>query len=156
MFDWMHDTARCLGYPSDSSRAARDAAGAGSGDILRPPSAPGRPGAAGLDTASSGLCGLAPRPRGLPLRPCGSPLLSPGWRRAVPTSHWPWVSSRAARRRAGSPARIATALYVGVQWGGLGLARLRVDRRQRRVLWGSGASGAGLCIWEFINSQWLQ
>jgi hypothetical protein len=29
--------------------------------------------------------------------------LSPGRRRAVPTSHWPWVSSRAARRRAGSP-----------------------------------------------------
>ncbi len=83
---------------------------------------------------------------GLPFRPCGSPRsspvwpgltsLSPGWRRAVLTSQWPWVSGRAApsRRRAGSPARIATAVYVGVQWGGLGLARLRVNRRQRRVL----------------------
>ena len=60
-------------------------------------------------------------------------LLSPGRRRAVLTSHWPWVSSRAARRRAGSQARIATAVYVGVQWGEPGLARLRVDRRQRRL-----------------------
>ncbi len=24
--DWMHDTARCLGYPSDSTRAARERA----------------------------------------------------------------------------------------------------------------------------------
>ncbi len=59
-------------------------AGAGSGEILRAPSAPGRPGAAGaagLDTASTALCGLASRPCGSTLRscastlrPCGSPL----------------------------------------------------------------------------------
>jgi hypothetical protein len=67
------------------------------------------------------------------LCPCGLPL-SPGRRRALLTSNWPWAFSLAARWRAGSPARIATAIYVGVQWGGLGLALLRVDRRQRRVL----------------------
>jgi hypothetical protein len=92
---------------------------------------------------------FAPRPCGSTLRPCGSTLrpsplwlssspvwlasLSPGRRRAVTTSHWPWVSSRAARRRAGSPARIATAVYVGAQWGWLWLARPGVDRLQHRV-----------------------
>jgi hypothetical protein len=67
----MHDTARCLGYPSDSSRSARERARETTcGRHLRR----GRSGAAGLDTASSGLCGLSPRPCGLPLRECGSPL----------------------------------------------------------------------------------
>jgi hypothetical protein len=61
------------------------------------------------------------------------PTLTPGRRRAVPTSHWPWVSSRAACRRAESPARIAIAVYVGAQWGWLGLARPEADRRQHRV-----------------------
>jgi hypothetical protein len=68
---------------------------------------------------------------------------SSGWRRALPTSHWPWAVCRAARRRAGSPARIATFVSTGVQWGGSGLARLRVDRRQRRSVGGSGAVALG-------------
>jgi hypothetical protein len=77
-------------------------------------------------------------PVGVPPR-VGSPTpLSPGRRRAVPTSHWPWVSSRAACRRAGSPARIATVVYIGVQWGGLGLARPEADSRQHRVPRGPG------------------
>jgi hypothetical protein len=36
--------------------------------------------------------------------------------------------SHGARRRAGSTARIATVVAAGVQWGGPGLARPRVDR----------------------------
>ena len=47
-------------------------------------------------------CGFASRPCGSTLRrvACLSPLwLNSSRRRAVPTSHWPWVSSRAARRR---------------------------------------------------------
>jgi hypothetical protein len=64
--------------------------------------------------------------------------LSPQWlnsgrRRALPTSHWSWVPSRAACWRAGSPARIATVVLAGVQWGGLGLAPLVADRRQHRA-----------------------
>jgi hypothetical protein len=46
------------------------------------------------------------RPRSSPLLLTSSPVwlasLSPGRRWAVPTSHWPWASSRAAHRRAGS------------------------------------------------------
>jgi hypothetical protein len=81
----------------------------------------------------------SPRPRGSTLRPGGSTLSHLAGVGQSAHCHWPWVSSRAARRRARSPARIATVVYVGVQWGGLGLARLGVDRRQHRVLCGSRA-----------------
>ncbi len=216
----MHETARCFGYPSDSTRAARERAReATCGHCLRW-SGQAQSGRASLNQASASTPSpLRPRlsplwlnssPRGLPLapvaqlwpstklqhprphpcglasRPCGSTLrrvacLSPLWlnsgrRRAVPTSHWPWVSSRAARRRtatgwiadsavyplspgrrravptshlpwvssraagrrARSPARIATVVYIGVQWGGLGLALPEADRRPHRVSRGPG------------------
>ena len=75
-----------------------------SGDFLRAPSAPGRSGSAGSDTSLSafapGLCGFSPGLCGCTLCPCGLPLSS-GWRRALLTSHWPWVVCRAARRRVG-------------------------------------------------------
>jgi hypothetical protein len=77
--------------------------------------------------------GFSPGRCGFTLCQCGLPLSS-GRRRALLTSHWPWVVCQAARRRAGSPARIATVVFAGVQWGWLGLARLRVDRRQRRIV----------------------
>jgi hypothetical protein len=86
-------------------------------------------------------CGLASRLCGSTLRrmACLSPLwLNSGRRRAVPTSHWQWVSSRAACRRAGSPARIAIVVLACVQWGGLGLPLPESDRRQHRVSRGPG------------------
>jgi hypothetical protein len=187
----MHDTARCLGYPSDSSRAAREwaqetscgrhrcgpvrpgwvrrcalhlrslpvrltywpvllhslpvrrASLFWSASALPTPgrltvgvtvagwSGPAGPGAA-PSTSTPGLCGLQSGLSCFTLCPYGVPLSS-GRRRALPTSHWPWAVCRAARRRAGSPARITTVVFAGVQWGALGLARLRVDRRQRRT-----------------------
>jgi hypothetical protein len=119
--DWMHDTARCLGYPSDSSRAARERARETSWEacaaspfarvacsFLRPSPVwltsltwPDRAAstlacaasllarvaylfASTLACAASLLARaaylfarvahLAPRPCGLPLRSCGSPL----------------------------------------------------------------------------------
>ncbi len=107
---------------------------------------------AGTASAGPALCGRAgptssyqatlrrPSPLWLNSRPLhlSPPWLNSGRRRAPPTSHWPWVSSRAACRRAGSPARIATAVLAGVQWGGLGLAPPFADRRQHRVSWGPG------------------
>jgi hypothetical protein len=143
MPDWMHDTARCLGYPSDSSRAARECARETS--CGRHPRRPVRLGRVGyfplcLRSWPVRLLSWPVWLRSLPvwlaslaLCPCGLPLSS-GRRRALLTSHWPWVVCRAARRRAGSPARIATVVFAGVQWGGLGLTRLRVDRRQRRIV----------------------
>jgi hypothetical protein len=99
--------------------------------------APGRSGPAGPDTSPSafapGLCGFSLGLCGFTLCPCGLPLSS-GRRRALLTSHWPWVVCRAARRRGGSPARIATVVFAGVQRGGLRLVRLRVDRRHRRIV----------------------
>ena len=72
------------------------------------------------DTVSAGpaLCG---RSGLLLLRVCLSPLwLNSGRRRASPTSQWSWVSSRAAYRRARSPARIATVVLVGCSGAGSG------------------------------------
>ncbi len=204
LFDWMHDTVRCLGYPSDSTRAARERAWEATCGL---PPARVWSGAAGSGHNLSGYCILALASAAkllarvarlfttaaLILARAAQPItycarmahllarvarssLTPGRRRAVPTSHWPWVSSRAARRRtatgciadsavyplspgrrravptshrpwvssraacrrAGLPARIATVVYVGVQWGGLGLARPEVDRRQHRVPRGPG------------------
>ena len=157
----MHDTARCLGYPLDSTRAARERARAATCGL---PPAWVWSGAAGSGHNLSCYCILAlasaaqllARVARLftidalilardaqPVTYCArvaqllasvaSSSLTPGLRRAVPTSHWPWVSSWAACRRAGSQARIATVVYIGVQWGGLGLARPEADRRQRRV-----------------------
>jgi hypothetical protein len=59
----------------------------------------------------------------MPLAPVAQPSplrLNSGGRRASPTSHWSWVSSRAACRRAGSPARIATVVLVGCSGAGSG------------------------------------
>jgi hypothetical protein len=200
----MHDTARCLGYPSDSTRAARERAREAPCGL---PPARVWPGAVGSGHNLSGYCirALASAAQLLarvarlftidalilardarPVTYCARVAqllarvarssLTPGRRRAVPTSHWPWVSSRAARRRtatgwiadsavyplsrgrrravptshwpwvsspaacrrAGSLARIATVVYIGVQWGGLGLALPEADRRQHRVPRGPG------------------
>ena len=125
--DWMHETARCIGYPSDSTRAAREQGrGATCGHRLSwpGPAWPARP--------------HLHRPRLSPLRlkslarPCGSSLAlatvdqsSPLWlysgrRRAVPNCHWSWVSSRAACWCAGSPVRIATVVLAGRSGAGSG------------------------------------
>ena len=75
--DWMHDTARCLGYPSDSSRATRQA---GPGHGLR---APGHTTTSVSTTTAVVTSVTAPSPRAAgrgaaragPVRPCrvGSP-----------------------------------------------------------------------------------
>ncbi len=76
--DWMHDTARCLGYPSDSTRAARERA---PGDNLQ------------------SACGPSIRPGGSPLAPVAQPSprwlysRTPGRRRRIATSQWPWANS---------------------------------------------------------------
>ena len=96
--DWMHDTARCLGYPSDSTRAARERA---SGDNLQSPCGP---------TLLAPVAHLSPpwlnsRPGGSTLAPVAQLRLSsprwlnspplwlnsrtPGRRRRIATSHWP-------------------------------------------------------------------
>ena len=125
--DWMHETARCIGYPSDSTRAAREQGrGATCGHRLSWPG-PTWPASPHLH-----------RPRLSPLRlkslarPCGSSLAlatvdqsSPLWlysgrRRAVPNCHWSWVSSRAACWCAGSPVRIATVVLAGRSGAGSG------------------------------------
>ncbi len=80
--------------------------------------------------------GVPPRV-GSPTAPCTLSHLA-GVGQCPLAAHWQWVSSRVACRRAGSPARIATVVYIGVQWGGLGLARPGADRRQHRVPWGPG------------------
>jgi hypothetical protein len=177
----MHDTARCLGYPSDSSWVARQRAreavrGRWPAHWRQPPQprrhsstsrrrhlrhrprspmrlgavppAPGRSGSAGSDTLlrhrppapsrGRGRCRCSHR--GATRIRCGSGSLlhrSFLWLASgLPTSHWPWAVCRAARRRAGSPARIATVVPAGVQWGGLGMALSRLDRRQRRSVGG--------------------
>ena len=66
IIDWMHDTACCLGYPSDSTRAARERA---PGDNQREPPGSGRPGGGGLDATFSVLCGTSTRTGGSPLAP---------------------------------------------------------------------------------------
>ncbi len=106
---------------SDILRTHRGRRGSGPGRLPVGVTVAGWSGPAGSDAASStfalGLCCL---PTGLccfTLCPCGAPLSS-GRRRALPTSRWPWAVCRAARQRAGSPARIATVVFAGVQWGG--------------------------------------
>ncbi len=56
----------------------------------------------------------------------------PGWRRALPTSRWPWCICWAAWGRTGSPARFATAARGG-SGAGPGPALPWVDRHQRRM-----------------------
>jgi hypothetical protein len=71
----MHDTARCLGYPSDSSRAAQERARETSCGRLPRRAGQARPGrtlpppvlARGQCSYSTGQCGLAHCPCGLPL-----------------------------------------------------------------------------------------
>jgi hypothetical protein len=86
--DWMHDTARCLGYPSDSMRAARERA---PGDNQQSPcSSATRPrGSTFAPVAQLSPLLLSSRSRGstppwLIYRPCGSApalavQLSPLW-----------------------------------------------------------------------------
>ena len=72
--------------------------------------------------------------------------LSPGRRRRLATSHWPWAYSLGCSPACQiKPDRIATVVVIGVQWGGLGLARFAGGLPTRRDLGGSGASGTGLC-----------
>ena len=159
--DWMHGTARCFGYPSDSTRTALERAREATCGHRLCRSGPVRPGPGLLHFQvtlrrspplwlNSSLRRPTPlwlnsslrRPSPLWLNSslrCLFPLwLNSGRRRAPPTSHWSWVSSRAAYRRARSSARIATVVLAGVQWGGLGLASPDADRRQHRVSRGPG------------------
>ncbi len=140
----MHDTARCLGYPSDSTRAARERARETTcGRPLR------RAGQARLGWTPPSLASAAsPFAPVAQLSPqwLDSPLpwlfsrprlntLSPGRCRRIATSQWPWAYSLGC-----SPAcqikldRIATVVAIGVQWGGLGLARFAGGLPMRRVL----------------------
>ena len=66
-------------------------AGAGPGDNLRAPPAPGRSGAAGLDATIPGLCCLSPRPRGSTLAPVA--------RLSAPVAHLspPWLNTASPR-----------------------------------------------------------
>jgi hypothetical protein len=100
----MNDTAHCLGYPSDSTRAARERAREATCG-LPPASARVWSGAAGSGHNLSGYCILA---------------------------------LASAAQLLARLARIATVVYIGVQWGGLGLARPGADRRQHRVPRGPG------------------
>ena len=81
----MHDTACCFGYPSDSSRTARKRAGTLGWAGLRPFHATS-------STRADATSATAPGPscgRGR----CSLCSLSPGRRRALPTSQWSWVSA---------------------------------------------------------------
>ena len=131
--DWMHDTARCLGYPSDSTRAARERA---PGDNLH----------RFLSPLWLRLPAISSRPCGLSLRPCGSTscyLLSPLWlsspplwlnslssgrRRQSATSHGPWaVCLGRSLPRQIKPGPSVAAAALGVQReAGLGWQGLRV------------------------------
>jgi hypothetical protein len=125
----MHNTARCLGYPSDSTRVARERAREATCGYHLRWTGQAQPGWA----TPSLVVAASPSPPRLSSSPVWlnpSPT-APLWLNSSPvwlallshlagvgqcsllTSHWPWGSSRAARRRAGSPARIATAVYVG-------------------------------------------
>jgi hypothetical protein len=117
--DWMHETARCFGYPSDSTRAARERAREATCEHCLRRFGPVRPGRASSTTQVtprrpkplwlfSSLRRLSPLWLNSSLRHLSPPWLnssllrlSPLWlnsgrRRALPTSQWPWVSSRAA------------------------------------------------------------
>ncbi len=149
--------ARYCALSRVSSGLIAGGAGVSSGDILRAPSAPGRSSSAGLDTASSafapGQCGYSPGLCGLALRPCGLPLPSIFAREAC-LSHLAGVGHRSLAIDHGcsvgqlagvldrwpvSPLPSTPACSAAGSWGGLGLARLRVGRRRRRILRGSGA-----------------
>jgi hypothetical protein len=95
-------------------------------------------------------CGSTPRPCGSALN--SSPLWlnsspvwlaspSPGRRRAVPTSHWPWVSSRAARRRTAT-GRSPTAPCTLRVWRPVVPAYARA-RSAGRSPWSCGADSGG-------------
>ncbi len=101
--DWMHDTARCLGYPSDSTRAARERA---PGDNLHRFLSP---------------CGSA-------LRPCGSTLSHLVGVGSQPLAMGHGRSAWGARYRARSkPGPGVAAAAIGVQRdAGLGWQGLRV------------------------------
>ncbi len=76
-FDWMHETARCIGYPSDSTRAARERAREATCGYCLRWSGHAQPGQASPNQASASTPSpLRPRlsplwlnssPRGLPL-----------------------------------------------------------------------------------------
>jgi hypothetical protein len=139
----MHDTARCLGYPSDSTRAARERA---SGDNLQSPCCP------------------PTRPGGSPLAPVAQ--LSPRWlnsrtpgrRRRIATSHGPWAYSlwllagvsdqirplrhcRRHRRAVGGGPKLARAA------GGLRRAVYSLSPGRRRRLATSHSVGLGRTVW---------
>ena len=128
--DWMHDTARCLGYPSDSMRAARER---DPGDNLQPACGP---------TCSPSR--LDPRPRGstiaswLNRRACAPTTatwahaassrpaaqlpalriysLTPGRRRRIATSHGPWaVCQGCSLPCQNEPGPNVAAAVIGVQ-----------------------------------------
>ena len=78
----MHETARCFGYPSDSTRAAREP---GVGQLAGTASnGPGRYGRPGPPSPPSHFLALRPKPAS---RPCGSTLAGAG-RRPLATGPW--------------------------------------------------------------------
>ncbi len=105
----MHDTARCLGYPSDSTRAARERSlpRAARERETTSGSQKDRAGQARMGRTPPSQSSASTRPGGSPLAPVAqlrlssprwlnSPLLwlnsrTPGRRRR--TSHWPWAYS---------------------------------------------------------------
>ena len=146
--DWMHETARCFGYPSDSTRAAREpGVGQLAGTIFTGPGQCGRPG--------------PPSPRFVPSplwlkpasRPCGSTLAGVGRR---PLAIGPRVSSRAAYRRARSPARIATVVLAGCSGAGSGWCCRAWIAVCTVSLGGSATVGAGplLCADSWAVTVW--
>ena len=74
--------------------------------------------------------------------------LSPGRRRRIATSQWPWAYSLGCSPACQiKPDHISAVVIIGVQWSGLGLARFAggLPTRPSRDLGGSGASGPVLC-----------
>jgi hypothetical protein len=117
MYDWMHYTAaaRCLGYPSDSSRAARERARGTSS--WRHPRLAGqaRPDWIRHPLPSLLACAASLLGRGVlacvasifARVACLSLLACVGHRSLAIGLIWLWVVCRATRRRAGSPGIIA-------------------------------------------------
>jgi hypothetical protein len=153
--DWMHDTARCFGYLSDSSWAALQA-GSGHGPrasactiVLVSTTPADATSATAPGPVRQGAVLLAPeRPvpggPGRPVRP-GPLTYHPSLCQASGnTSQWSWADCWAARWRAGSPAGIAPVALVGCAvgrcpgWHGLGWIA------SSAICWGPGAGGRTL------------